>query len=100
MKKLVRWYRSGREQRCPGYGTTRSRSANLGRKRPAEGIGMRKDATGIKVGIAFAFLVALLVGVGWLGLSRLGQLNACANRLFNERGQRRLETRQAVSYFN
>ncbi|HXC33103.1 MAG TPA: PAS domain S-box protein [Verrucomicrobiae bacterium] len=61
---------------------------------------MRKDATGLKVGIAFACLVALLVGVGWLGLSRMGQINASANRLFNEREQTLLETRQAVSYFN
>jgi PAS domain S-box-containing protein len=61
---------------------------------------MRGDATGLKVGIAFACLVALLVGVGWLGLSRMGQINASANHLFNERGQRLFETRQAVSYFN
>jgi PAS domain S-box-containing protein len=61
---------------------------------------MRRDSTGLKLGIAFGCLVALLIGVGWLGLSRMGQMNASANRLFNERGQRLLETRQAVSYFN
>jgi two-component system cell cycle sensor histidine kinase/response regulator CckA len=61
---------------------------------------MRKDATGLKVGIAFACLVALLVGVGWLGLSRMGQLNATAIHLFNERGKRLFEAREAVSYFN
>jgi two-component system cell cycle sensor histidine kinase/response regulator CckA len=61
---------------------------------------VRKDSTGLKVEIAFGCLVALLVGVGWLGLSRMGQINASANRLFNERWEKLYSTRQAASYFN
>ena len=49
---------------------------------------MRKDSTGLKVEIAFGCLVALLIGVGWLGLSRMGQINASTNRLFDERWER------------
>jgi len=61
---------------------------------------MRRDSTGLKVEIAFGFLVALLIGVGWLGLSRMGQINASANRLFDERWEKLYVTRQAASYFN
>ena len=61
---------------------------------------MSRDSTGLKVEIAFGCLVALLIGVGWLGLSRMGQINASANRLFNERWEKLYSTRQAASYFN
>ena len=61
---------------------------------------MRRDSTGLKVEIAFGLLVGLLVGVGWLGLSRMGQINASTNRLFNDRWEKLFATRQAVSYFN
>ena len=47
-----------------------------------------RDSTGLKVEIAFGCLVALLIGVGWLGLSRMGQINASTNRLFNERWEK------------
>jgi two-component system cell cycle sensor histidine kinase/response regulator CckA len=60
---------------------------------------MRKDSTGLKVEIAFGCLVALLIGVGWLGLSRMGQINASTNHLFNERWERFYTGRQAASYF-
>ncbi len=61
---------------------------------------MRRDSTGLKVEIAFGCLVVLLIGVGWLGLSRMGQINASANQLFNERWEKLYATRQAASYFN
>jgi PAS domain S-box-containing protein len=61
---------------------------------------MRRDSTGRKVEIAFGCLVALLIGVGWLGLSRMGQINASTNRLFDERWEKLYATRQAASYFN
>jgi two-component system cell cycle sensor histidine kinase/response regulator CckA len=61
---------------------------------------MRRDSTGLKVEIAFGCLVALLIGVGWLGLSRMGQINASANSLFNERWEKLYFTRQAASNFN
>ena len=61
---------------------------------------MRRDSAGLKLEIAFGCLIALLIGVGWLGLSRMGQINAAANRLFNERWEKLYSTRQAASYFN
>jgi len=46
---------------------------------------MKKDTTGVKLGIAFGFLISLLIGVGWSGLSRMGHVNAEVSRLFNQR---------------
>jgi PAS domain S-box-containing protein len=37
---------------------------------------MRRTSIGIKLAVAFAFLVFILIGIGWLGLSRMGQINA------------------------
>jgi two-component system cell cycle sensor histidine kinase/response regulator CckA len=59
---------------------------------------MRRDSTGVKLGIAFGFLVSLLIGVGWLGLSRMGQINAEMNRLFNQRFAKLQLARQALVY--
>ena len=50
--------------------------------------------------IAFGCLVALLIGVGWLGLSRMGQINASTNRLFDDRWDRLYTARLAASFFN
>ncbi len=61
---------------------------------------MRKDSTGLKVEVAFGFLLTLLVGVGWLGLSRMGQINDSNSHLFNERWERFHTGRQAATYFN
>jgi PAS domain S-box-containing protein len=61
---------------------------------------MRKDSTGLRVELAIGFLVALLIGVGWLGLSRMGDINASTNRLFDERWDKLYVSRLASSYFN
>src|SRR5260370_15739288 len=61
---------------------------------------MKKDPTGVKLGIAFGFLISLLIGVGWLGLSRLGRINENVNNLFNQRWEKLLLTRQASFYSN
>jgi PAS domain S-box-containing protein len=61
---------------------------------------LHRDATGLKVGIAFAVLVALLVGVGWMGLNRMGQINTSVDRLFNERWDKLFTTRLAAAYLN
>lgn len=42
---------------------------------------MKNYSVGIKLGTAFGLLVSLLVGVGWLGLSRMGQTNSDLNQL-------------------
>src|ERR1700686_3384131 len=61
---------------------------------------MKKDSTGVKLGIAFGFLVSLLVGVGWLGLSRMGKINADMNKLFNQRWAKLQLARQVMFYSN
>jgi two-component system, cell cycle sensor histidine kinase and response regulator CckA len=61
---------------------------------------MHRDSTGLKVEIAFGCLVALLIGVGWLGLSRMGQINASTNRIFDQRWEKLYAARLAASYFN
>jgi two-component system cell cycle sensor histidine kinase/response regulator CckA len=61
---------------------------------------MKKDSTGVKLGIAFGFPIALLLVVGWYGLSRMGQVNAEMSRLFNQRWEKLQLARQAVFYSN
>ena len=61
---------------------------------------MRRDSTGLKVEIAFGCLVALLIGVSWMGLSRMGQINASSNRVFDERSQKLDAVRQGSYYVN
>jgi two-component system cell cycle sensor histidine kinase/response regulator CckA len=61
---------------------------------------VRRDSAGLKLEIAFGCLIALLIGVGWLGLSRMGQINASTNRLFDERWERLYAARLATSFFN
>ena len=61
---------------------------------------MHKDSTKLKLELAFGCLIALLVGVGWLGLSRMGQINDATSRVYEERGQRLTTVREAGSYVN
>jgi len=48
---------------------------------------MKKDTTGVKLGIAFGFLISLLIGVGWSGLSRMGHVNAEVSRSSTSDGE-------------
>src|SRR6267378_634922 len=61
---------------------------------------MKKDSTGVKLGIAFGFLISLLIGVGWSGLSRMGHVNAEVSRLFNQRWAKLQLARQAMFHSN
>jgi two-component system, cell cycle sensor histidine kinase and response regulator CckA len=61
---------------------------------------MRRDSMGLKVGIAFGSLVALLIGVGWLGLSRMGQINASLNEILNHEVVKLQLANQVVFYVN
>lgn len=61
---------------------------------------MRKDSTTLKLEAAFGCLIALLVGVGWLGLSRMAQINDSTIRLFETRAQKLNIVRQASYYAN
>jgi hypothetical protein len=46
---------------------------------------MRKHAIGFKLPVAFGLLITLLIAVGWLGLSRMRQINADLNEILNRR---------------
>jgi len=61
---------------------------------------VRKDSTTLKLEAAFGCLIALLVGVGWLGLSRMAQINDSTIRLFETRAQKLNIVRQASYYAN
>jgi len=61
---------------------------------------MRRDSTGLKVEIAFGCLVALLIGVGWLGLSRMGQINAGLNEILDREVVKLQLANQVVFYVN
>ena len=61
---------------------------------------MKKDSTGIKLGIAFGVLIVLVIGVGWFGLSRMGQVNAEMSRLFNQRWEKVQVARRAIFFSN
>jgi PAS domain S-box-containing protein len=50
-----------------------------------EGCTVSKHAIGIKLAVAFGLLVSILVGVGWLGLSRMRRINADLNEILNRR---------------
>jgi PAS domain S-box-containing protein len=61
---------------------------------------MRRDSTGLKVGITFGCLVALLIGVGWLGLSRMQQINASLNEILNQDVAKLQLANEVVYYVN
>jgi PAS domain S-box-containing protein len=61
---------------------------------------MRGDSTGLTLKITFGCLVALLIGVGWLGLSRMGQVNASLNEILNQRVVKLQLADQALFYVN
>ena len=58
---------------------------------------MNKYSVGIKLGAAFGILVSLLIGVGWLGLSRIGRTNADLYQL--SRSAAKVELAQSAEYY-
>jgi len=61
---------------------------------------MSRDSTGFKVEITFGCLVALLIGVGWLGLSRMGRMYAASNEILNQGVLKLQLASEAVFYVN
>jgi PAS domain S-box-containing protein len=55
------------------------------------------DSVGIKLAVAFGLLVTILVGVGWLGLSRMRRINGDLNEIFNRRWVKAELAREAIS---
>ena len=44
-----------------------------------ETLSMRTDSTGVKLGVAFGFLIVLLISVSWLALTRTKQIDTGSN---------------------
>ena len=61
---------------------------------------MKNQNIGKRLGVAFGFLILVLIGVGWLGLSRMSQINADLEKLVNNRWARVQLSTEAVNYSN
>jgi PAS domain S-box-containing protein len=46
---------------------------------------MKRRSVGAKLSIAFGFLVSILMGIGWLGLDRMGQINTELSDILDRR---------------
>ena len=57
---------------------------------------MTKQHVGLRLSIAFGLLIAILICVGWLGLTRLGQINANLRQIVDERWAKLQLTREAL----
>ena len=59
---------------------------------------MTSRQIGLRLGIAFGLLVAILIGIGYLGLSRMNQINANLNDVIGRQWTTLHLSRQALSY--
>ena len=59
---------------------------------------MKNEYIGLRLGIAFSLLIAILVGVGWSGLSRMGRINADLEEIVNKRWAKVQLAREAMNY--
>src|SRR3954471_21684839 len=59
---------------------------------------MTINRVSLKLGIAFGALIAILVGVGWLGLDRMAKMNAEIQEITDRRWQRVQLSREALQY--
>ncbi len=55
---------------------------------------------GLKLGFAFGLVVSIVLGVGWLGLSRMGRVNADLERIISKRWAKVQLAREALKYSN
>ncbi len=59
---------------------------------------MNRSSIGVRLAIAFSFLVSILIVVGWLGLSRMDRINADLNDINYRRWAKVQLAQQAISY--
>src|SRR5947209_10577624 len=59
---------------------------------------MRNQNIGVKLGAVFSFLIVVLVGVGWLGLNRMAQIDADMEKVVNSRWDKVQLSWQALNY--
>jgi PAS domain S-box-containing protein len=58
----------------------------------------RHESIGLKLGALFGFLVAVLAGVGWLGLSRMARIDADMERKVDSRWEKLRLSSEALNY--
>src|SRR5205085_9600771 len=59
---------------------------------------MKNQKIGVRLGLVFSFLIAVLIGIGWLGLDRMGQNDADMEALVNKRWAKVQLSREALNY--
>jgi len=59
---------------------------------------MRKQSIGVRLGVVFTFLIAVLTGVGWLGLSRMARIDADMEQVVNSRWDKLRLSSEALNY--
>ena len=61
---------------------------------------MRRNEVSYMLGIAFGLLVSILLGVGWLGVSRMASLHADLEQSIAKNWHRVEISREAINYSN
>src|SRR5205085_3628396 len=59
---------------------------------------MKNQKIGVRLGLVFSFLIAVLIGIGWLGLDRMGQNDSDMEALVNKRWAKVQLSREALNY--
>jgi len=65
-----------------------------------QGDSVKKNTIAAKLAIAFGLLISILLGVGWLGLSRMGRLNDEQEEIIGKRWAKVQLAREALSFSN
>src|ERR1700739_1713053 len=61
---------------------------------------MSRISIGVRLAIAFTFLVSILIVVGWLGLNRMARINADLNDINYRRWSKLQLAQEALTYSN
>src|SRR5579863_490496 len=61
---------------------------------------MKRQSIGLTLAISFGFLICVLLGLGWLGLSRMGRIHADLEELVTKRWTKVQLCRAALNYSN
>jgi signal transduction histidine kinase/DNA-binding response OmpR family regulator len=61
---------------------------------------IRRSGMAIKLAVSFAFLVAIVIGLGWLGLRGMRRINADLEEIVSKRWTRLQLSREALRYSN
>src|ERR1700680_3414110 len=61
---------------------------------------MSRISIGVRLAIAFTFLVSILIVIGWLGLNRMARINADLNDISYRRWAKVQLAQEALTYVN